>query len=254
MFIYHREGQMWTSQFIDCCISRAFSKGTADIYWFKLQNTQFTVLILRYNLMALVSFSDAGRRGNSVEISRNKPILSHLVVHLLSIVSCRHRSLEWYLPGINGSLNVKNTGSTWLWHGAAAPGTEQTHVFCAGRSQAMLKISMLTPLRRDTGSRGWGALALQTEGCKHMCSPCPSPGTPSFTLHPHARSGVSSGHVSAHTTLFLPPLFVYSSSPPSHLALCPSLPIAGSSGGALSTRMGLHTLTRQTFPPCVPET
>lgn len=120
---------------------------------------------------ALVSFSDAGRKGNSVEISRNKPILSHLVVHLLSIVSCGHRSLQWYLPGTNDSLTVKNTGSTWLWHGAAPPGTEQTHVFCAGHSQAILKISMLTPLRRDAGSRGWGALALQTEGCKHMCSP-----------------------------------------------------------------------------------
>lgn len=36
--------------------------------------------------MALISFSDDGRRGNSVEICRNKLILSNLAVHLLCML------------------------------------------------------------------------------------------------------------------------------------------------------------------------
>lgn len=122
-------------------------------------NTKYSIYSFNSQIKskALVSFSGAGRRGNSVEISRNKPIFSHLVVHLLSIVSCGHRSLEWYLPGTNDSLNVKNTGSTWLWHSAAPPRTEQTHVCCAGHSQAILKISMLTPSGETQGAGAGGS-------------------------------------------------------------------------------------------------
>jgi len=51
--------------------------------------------------MALISFLDDCGRGNSVEITKKKN-LSCLSVYLLSMFSCRHRCLEFYLLGTNG--------------------------------------------------------------------------------------------------------------------------------------------------------
>lgn len=108
--------------------------------------------------MALTSFSVDGRKGNSVEISRNKPILSHLAVHLLSMLSGRHECLELYLLGTNNFLSLKTTGSIWLSYEAAPPSTTQTpHILCwkstsnsADLMQHSISILILPLLNRDS--------------------------------------------------------------------------------------------------------
>lgn len=142
--------------------------------------------------MALTSFSDDGRKGNSVEISRNKPILSHLVVHLLSMLSGKHKCLELYLLGTNNCLNLKTTGSIWLSYETAPPSTTQNpHIFSwksssnsANLMQHWISILILPLLRRDPAptqsciSEPWGCcsdtpvphwalqLSLQCLGCQ----------------------------------------------------------------------------------------
>lgn len=120
--------------------------------------------------MALTPFSDDGRKGNSVEISRNKPILCHLAVHLLSVLSGRHKCLELYLLGTNNFLNLKTTGSIWLSYEAAPPSTTQNpHILCwksssnsANLMQHRISFLILPLLRRDPAptqscvSEPWG--------------------------------------------------------------------------------------------------
>lgn len=140
--------------------------------------------------MALTSFSDDGRKGNSVEISRNKPILSNLAVLLLSTLSGRHKWLELYLLGMNNLLNLKTTGSIWLSYEAAPPSTMQNpHILCwkSSNNCANLmqhRISILILLRRDPAptqcciSEPWGccsdtpvplwAFQLQCLGCQRF--------------------------------------------------------------------------------------
>lgn len=120
--------------------------------------------------MTLTSFSDDGRKGNSVEIIRNKPILSHLAVHLLSVLSGRHKCLQLHLLGTKNFLNLKTTRSIWLSCEAAPPSTTQNPHISGWKSsnssanlmQHRISILILPLLRRDPAptqhciSEPWG--------------------------------------------------------------------------------------------------
>lgn len=141
--------------------------------------------------MTLTSFSDDGGKGNSVEIIRNKPILSHLAVHLLSVLSGRHKCLQLYLLGTNNFLNLKTPRSIWLSCEAAPPSTTQNpHIsgWKSSNSSANLmqhRISILIPPSQKGPSYHpalyfWALRLL----LRHSCATLGTPALPAVPVMP----------------------------------------------------------------------